>query len=197
VSAAEAGAELREQSRLDSLAGLGGTTVVLATDGYTHGLVPELDAVVRPTRGQVLTTEALAELLFPCPHYARGGWDYWQQLPDRRLVIGGRRDAALEREYTGVEETTDEVQASIEELVEELLGERPAVTHRWAGLFGTSPDGLPLVGELPGRPGVWAAAGYSGHGNVLGLACGDLVARAILGETPPELALFEPARLLG
>jgi hypothetical protein len=31
---------------------------------------------------------------------------------------------------------------------------------------------------------------------VLGLACGDLLARAILGESPPELELFEPARLV-
>jgi hypothetical protein len=30
---------------------------------------------------------------------------------------------------------------------------------------------------------------------VLGLACGDLVARAILGEQPPELDLFAPTRL--
>ena len=35
--------------------------------------------------------------LFPGPHYARHGYDYWQQLRDGRLVVGGRRDAALER----------------------------------------------------------------------------------------------------
>jgi hypothetical protein len=32
---------------------------------------------------------------------------------------------------------------------------------------------------------------------VLGLACGELVAGAILGVPAPELALFDPARLLG
>jgi hypothetical protein len=35
-----------------------------------------------------------------------------------------------------------------------------------------------------------------GHGNVLGLACGELVAGAILDRPAPELKLFEPARLL-
>jgi glycine/D-amino acid oxidase-like deaminating enzyme len=54
---------------------------------------------------------------------------------------------------------------------------------------------VPLVGRVPGRDDVWIAGGYSGHGNALGLACGDLVARAILGEQPPELAIFDPARL--
>jgi hypothetical protein len=31
---------------------------------------------------------------------------------------------------------------------------------------------------------------------VLGFACGDLVARTILGERPRELELFDPARLV-
>jgi glycine/D-amino acid oxidase-like deaminating enzyme len=50
---------------------------------------------------------------------------------------------------------------------------------------------------LPGREHVWVAAGYSGHGNVMGLACGELVAGAILGAPVPELELFDPSRLLG
>ncbi len=41
------------------------------------------------------------------------------------------------------------------------------------------------------------AGGYPGHGNVLGFACGRLVARAITGDRDPLLDLFEPARLLG
>ena len=49
---------------------------------------------------------------------------------------------------------------------------------------------------MPGRDGVWIAGGYSGHGNVLGLACGELVARALLGDPDPLLDLFAPARLL-
>jgi gamma-glutamylputrescine oxidase len=192
--AAEAGAELLEHSRVESLADLGDAHVVVATDGYTGGLIPFLDSAVRPTRGQVLTTAPLREQLFRCPHYSRDGYDYWQQLPDRRLVIGGRRDSSLETEYTALEETTSSVQERIEELASELVGELPAITHRWAGRFGMSPDGRPLVGRVPGHDRVWAAAGYSGHGNVMGLACGALVADAILGRSAPELELFDPAR---
>jgi glycine/D-amino acid oxidase-like deaminating enzyme len=59
-----------------------------------------------------------------------------------------------------------------------------------------SPDDLPLAGEVPGRGGVWVSRGYSGHGNVLGLACGELVAKAVLGRREPELELFDPARLV-
>jgi glycine/D-amino acid oxidase-like deaminating enzyme len=71
------------------------------------------------------------------------------------------------------------------------------VTHRWAGIFGLVLDFLPAVGRVPGQEGAWVAGGYSGHGNVLGFLCGGLVAQALLGRpAPPELAFFDPARLL-
>ncbi len=167
---------------------------MLATDGYGRGLVPELDERIWPARGQVLATEPLAERLFAIPHYARGGFDYWQQLPDGRLVAGGFRDFSIMSELTDVEETTAVIQDALDEFVVELLGYAPRVTHRWAGIFGLTQDFLPLVGPVPGHDGVWVAAGYSGHGNVLGYLCGGLVASAILGRDDPLLELLDPAR---
>jgi glycine/D-amino acid oxidase-like deaminating enzyme len=80
--------------------------------------------------------------------------------------------------------------------VAELVGRPVAVEHRWAGIFGLVMDFLPVVGRVPGEERVWVAGGYSGHGNVLGLLCGELVAQAMLGREAPELTLFDPARLL-
>jgi gamma-glutamylputrescine oxidase len=194
--AAEAGAEIREHTRVSALDELDAEHVVIASDGYPSGLLREVDDLVQPTRGQVVTTEPLPELLYTRPHYARHGFDYWQQLPDGRLVAGGRRDRTLEAEFTAEETTTAPVQAALEQLVQELVGRPPAITHRWAGIYGMSPDHLPLVGAVPGRLGVWVARGYSGHGNVLGLASGELIAGAISGQREPELELFDPARLL-
>ena len=194
--AAAAGVEVREHSRVDSMGDVEASHVVIATDGYSQGLLPELETAVQPTRGQVVVTEPLGERRFPCPHYARHGFDYWQQLPDGRLVVGGRRDTTLEAENTAIEAATEVIQAQIDQLVVELVGRLPRITHRWAGLFGTTADRLPLVGAVPGRDGVWVAAGYSGHGNVMGLACGELVAQAVLDRPAPELRLFDPARLL-
>jgi gamma-glutamylputrescine oxidase len=197
ASAAAAGAEIVEGRPVErgELGELGAAAVVVAADGLSASLLPELDRVVVPRRGQMLVTEPLAALVFEQPHYAREGYDYWQQLSDGRLVVGGKRDASFATEESAVEETTELIQRELEGLVVELLGELPAITHRWAGVWGESPDRLPLVGRVPGRTNVWIAGGYSGHGNVLGLACGDLLARAILGESPPELELFDPARL--
>lgn len=195
--AVEAGAELREGHRIESRDRLEAEHVVLATDGYTNGLVPELDLAVRAVRGQVVATVPLESRLFDRPHYARHGYDYWQQLPNGRLIIGGWRDTDLEAELTAVEATTPAIQDKIEDFLRELLGTVPGISHRWAGIFGTTEDRLPLAGRWPRQPGLWVACGYSGHGNVLGLACGELVAQAILGQATPELRPFDPARLAG
>jgi glycine/D-amino acid oxidase-like deaminating enzyme len=194
--AAEAGVEIREQTRVVTLAETGAETVVMATDGYPSGLLGELEGLVVPTRGQVIATEPLAERCFEIPHYGRHGFDYWHQAEDGRLVAGGFRDVSLQEEFTAEEVTTPTVQAALEEFVASLAGRPLRVDYRWAGIFGLVFDFLPVVGRVPGVEGAWIAGGYSGHGNVLGFACGRLVARAILGDRDPLLELFEPARLL-
>jgi gamma-glutamylputrescine oxidase len=198
AAATAAGAEFREHDRVEDLDALDADRVLVATDGYGHGLVPELADLIWPTRGQVVASEPLPRVLYDRPHYARQGFDYWQQLPDGRILLGGFRDTSILDELTDVEETTPAIQASLESFLHELVGEEVAVTHRWAGIFGLTQDMLPLVGAVPGRAGrVWVAGGYSGHGNVLGFACGQLAADAMLGRDSPQLELLTPERFEG
>ena len=194
--AAEAGVEIRERTRVRAIGETRADTVVVATDGYPSGLLGELEGLVVPTRGQVIATEPLAERRFQVPHYGRHGFDYWHQAEDGRLVAGGFRDVSLQDEFTAEEVTTPAVQGALEAFVASLVGRPLRVDYRWAGIFGLVFDFLPVVGPAPGVEGAWIAGGYSGHGNVLGFACGRLVARAVLGDRDPLLELFEPARLL-
>jgi gamma-glutamylputrescine oxidase len=194
--AADAGVAFEEHHRVASLDELEAEQVVIATDGSGRGLVPELDEALWPARGQVIATEPLPDRLFDCPHYARQGFDYWQQLPDGRVVLGGFRDFSILTEMTDEETTTEPIQEALDAFLAELLGYSPEVTHRWAGIFGLTQDLLPFVGRVPGHDGVWVAAGYSGHGNVFGVLCGELVAAAMLGGTDSLLELFAPARLV-
>jgi glycine/D-amino acid oxidase-like deaminating enzyme len=189
--AAARGASFYEERPVMDLAELPAEHVVVATDGYTQGLVPTLDAAIAPARGQVVATEPLRERLFDMPHYARDGYDYWQQLADGRIVLGGWRDVALEAETTLEEAVTPAIQDRIEEFLPLLVGRMPRITHRWAGIFGVTESRLPFVGPVVGDERVWVSAGYSGHGNVLGFACGTLIGRALAGEDVPELLLFD------
>lgn len=194
--AVEAGVEIVEHHRVGSLDELEAERVVVATDGYPSGLLGPLEGAIIPTRGQMIATEPIEERLFELPHYGRHGFDYWHQTPDGRILAGGFRDAALDSEFTDEELTTPLIQAALESFVAELVGRPLRVEQRWAGIFGLVLDFLPVVGPLPGSDRVWIAGGYSGHGNVLGFLCGELVATAIAGEPHPLLARFDPARLL-
>src|SRR5437764_13819648 len=136
-----------------------------------------------PPHSLVVQPEPLSEHLFAYPHYAHHGFDYWQQLADRRIVLGGFRDFSILSEMTDEEVTTQVIQDALDGFLVELLGELPRVDYRWAGIFGLTQDLLPLVGRVPDHDGVWVAAGYSGHGNVLGFMCGRLVAASIRGES--------------
>jgi glycine/D-amino acid oxidase-like deaminating enzyme len=194
--AAEAGVEIHEHTRVEDVSETRADVVVVATDGYPSGLLGDIEGLVVPTRGQVITTEPLEEMLFPIPHYGRHGFDYWHQAADGRLVVGGFRDVSLDSEFTSEDEITEVVQAALEHFVETHVGRPLRIDYRWAGIFGMVFDFLPVVGRVPGHDDLWVAGGYSGHGNVLGFACGRLAARAVLGERDALLDLFEPARLL-
>ena len=202
AQAAGRGVEIREGSRVAALDELEAERVLVATDGYPSGLLGPLEGLIVPTRGQMLVTEPVPERLFDCPHYGRHGFDYWQQLDDGRITAGGFRDFALDSEFTDSEETTEAIQQALEGFVARVAGRPLRVEQRWAGIFGLVLDFLPVVGPLPGDGRAWIAGGYSGHGNVLGFACGDLAARALLERGLDEadtalLAAFTPERLLG
>jgi glycine/D-amino acid oxidase-like deaminating enzyme len=68
------------------------------------------------------------------------------------------------------------------------------LVRSWAGLEGSTPDLLPLVGRLPGHDNVFITACARG-GFTLGPVLGRLLAELIvLGETSMPIATFAPGR---
>jgi D-amino-acid dehydrogenase len=71
----------------------------------------------------------------------------------------------------------------------------PADPHDWAGMRSLSPDGLPLIGALPGHPGLHVATAHATLGITLAPATGELMAGLLLdGIRDPLLEAFDPAR---
>jgi glycine/D-amino acid oxidase-like deaminating enzyme len=159
--------------------------VIVAVDGRLERVVPELEGIVRTARLQMLATAPTDEVNLPGPISARYGYDYWQQLPDGTIALGGGRDQAIEEEWTTDREPTEPIQRYLERILRGMIGVRAPVTHRWGANVSYSTTGLPVIAET--RPGVWAIGGYSGTGNVMGALCGRAVARLACGE-PSEFA---------
>jgi D-amino-acid dehydrogenase len=65
----------------------------------------------------------------------------------------------------------------------------------WAGLRPATPDGLPLIGALPGLDNIYLATGHGMLGVTLAPATANLLAPLVLeGRAARELAPFDPAR---
>jgi D-amino-acid dehydrogenase len=67
----------------------------------------------------------------------------------------------------------------------------------WAGLRPATPDGLPLIGALPGLDDIYLATGHGMLGVTLAPATAELLAPLVLeARAAPELTPFDPARRL-
>ena len=167
-------------------------TLIVAVDGKLEKIFPELAPRVRTARLQMLATAPAPEVSFPRPVYWRYGYEYWQQLPDRSIALGGFRDHALEEEWTQDDEPTELMQGLIEKFLREHLKVRAAVTHRWAASVAYTTDGLPVLEQV--RDNVWAVGGYSGTGNIVGALCARAAARLACGAQSEWAELLAKAR---
>ena len=196
--AIQAGAQLFEDSSVTSLSGQEVCThkarvfckkVIVAIDGKLEMLLPELTGRVRTARLQMLATEPTTEIYLPRPVYARWGYEYWQQLPNGSISLGGFRDAALEQEWTSSNQPSEPIQSLLEQFMREKIGVREAsITHRWAASVSYSSSTLPVLQEV--RENLWAIGAYNGTGNVVGALLGRIVAELAVKGSSENAALF-------
>jgi len=138
--------------------------VILATNGYSGLLFDYFKDKVVPTRGQIIATSPVEQFLEPC--YCGFVLDYFRQLIDGTVLIGGFRNADVEKEVG----YSDEINPIINQKLEEFLHahfpllREVDVSYRWSGVMGFSRDSYPLVGSLPQESRIYFAVGFTGHG---------------------------------
>lgn len=152
--------------------------ILVAVDGNLERVFPQLNTKVRTTRLQMVATAPDDKLILTRPVYYRYGYDYWQQRPDKSIVIGGSRDRHAASEWGHVGNPTAQVQESIEQTLRTVVGSHAPVTHRWGACVGYRLDDVrPIVTSV--MPDVWACGAYNGTGNLVGAICARHVARAM------------------
>lgn len=155
--------------------------VIVCVDGRLETLVPTTAGAVRTARLQMLATAPAPEVSYPRAVYKRYGFDYWQQLPDGCVVLGGGRDTTPETEWTSDATPTAPIQGYLTRTLREDLRVRAEVTHRWAASVSYTETGLPL---FQAHDGLTVLGGYSGTGNVVGAILGRAAAqRALRGRS--------------
>jgi glycine/D-amino acid oxidase-like deaminating enzyme len=69
------------------------------------------------------------------------------------------------------------------------------IVESWAGMVETSPDVVPMIGEVGDFSGFYLATGFSGHGFGIGPGAGKALAAMLTGaDNPVDLSPFRPGR---
>ena len=219
AAAAAAGALIVEGARVLRIAGGAGSFEVDLHDGRsvrsaivvhcTSALARELDTTgllartVFAFRGQVLATDPLpAAVAVQFPAYAMSSnfcYEYFR-MSRGRFVIGGKRWSVPGEELGILDDSTHHPQvtqnllAYVHEHFPVLRG--TAFPHVWTGIMAGTPDGLPIVGALPGRSGEFALLAFNGYGLSFAFLAGRCLAEMIVdGQSRhPSIALFAPRR---
>jgi glycine oxidase len=166
-------------------------TVLLAGGPWTMAIAKRLGATVpvRPVRGQMLSLEGPKA---PLRHMVWGGHAYLVPREDGQTYVG-----ATVEEVGYRKRTTSSGLASLRDGASDLIPAlRKAKERRsWAGLRPGSPDGMPIMGRLPGWDNVWVSTGHFRNGILLAPISGLLMAKSIAaGKPEAQLVTFEPSR---
>jgi glycine/D-amino acid oxidase-like deaminating enzyme len=163
---------------------------VIAAGWRSAGLDASLHGRLTPVRDQFLRTAPVSRHL-PLGR-AGQGWTAWQQDAAGCLVVSGCRWASAHLE---VGESDPVVVPKIQERLEAFLRDRlqidAPVQDRWARVFASTPDGLPLVGPLPGDSRRIVCAGFGSSPVAWSVAAARAVADGILegtGRVPDSVA---------
>lgn len=137
--------------------------VLVATNGYTGMLVPELKPRIFPVGSYVIVTEPLSPVLqqklspkervfYDSKYFL----NYFRLTPDGRMLFGGRNNLS-----TGLD-LVDSARRLRKRMLEVFPDLRNvSLTHSWTGRLGLTFDLMPHIGRIDG---IHYALGYGGHG---------------------------------
>jgi glycine/D-amino acid oxidase-like deaminating enzyme len=215
AAAVRHGATVRTRSRVVGLARIGGgwrvavrdaepvqADVVVVAAGLWTGEVTAMADAVLPIVPRALTMMATARTEPAIEHLVQhaGARLSLKQTGDGNVLVGGGWPARL-RQREGVVDVEERPSlryesvtgsAAVAAKVVPALRGLPVI-RVWTGLVGVTPDQVPLLGQLHGRPGLYVATG--GAGFTLGPTLGRLLGELILTGRPSlPLDLYDPVR---
>ncbi len=189
IAAGNAGALLRSPPLAEPATGsVAADIVILAGNGYLDGVDAETEARVMPIDNYIVATapigagqasgiipggEAISDTRFVVY--------YFRPSPDGRLIFGGGE--------TYSRRPPPDIAAFVRPHLARIypkLADAP-IDYAWGGRLAITLHRVPFIRRV--RPGVYAAAGYSGQGVALAPFAGKVLADAIRGD-PARLDRF-------
>ena len=165
--------------------------VIIATNGYTGDVTPDLKRRVVPVGSYIIATEELppdlAQSLSPRNRSfadTRRVLTYYRLSPDgKRMIFGGRAKFG----FSDPTETAPLLHRFMTDRFPELRGVK--ISHAWTGNVAFTLDELPHMGKLKG---LHFALGCNGSGIAMMSYLGRETARKVLGQSNRQIAFDQP-----
>ncbi len=114
---------------------------------------------------------------------------YARATADNRIITGGR-----DEDFFSPAKRDELITKKSRLLVKDFQKRVPGMPFRaefsWAGVFGSTKDGLPYIGAYAGLPNCLFALGFGGNGITFSLIAAKIVTDLIKGKTNRDAALF-------
>ncbi|KAK0304246.1 hypothetical protein LTS16_008274 [Friedmanniomyces endolithicus] len=187
--------------------------LVLATNGYTAHLVPQMQGLIVPLHGQVVAQRpglSMPQTGLPDTYsfIHETGYEYMITRPpltpdEGTIVIGGGLWQLPNSGASRYGETDDTVLEPtitkyLRDSTPDFFGSNWGPDHasgrirkEWSGIMGASADGLPYVGAMPDMPGLWISAAFNGHGMVWCLKAAEALVEMVMGDEGEQTAVDE------
>lgn len=137
-----------------------------------------LELPVEPVKGQIVLLHDIPGCI---RHIIKHDDAYMVPRLDGHILIG----ASMERVGFRPGNTEEVVQGLLEaawRIAPRLRHSR--IVRQWMGFRPGSPDGLPYLGPVADRPGLWVATGHYRNGVALAPGTAEIISRWMLGEAP-------------
>ena len=159
--------------------------VVVAANVWAPKLLTDLGVQlpIKPTRKQVCLFKLTDETKSPRIIMDDFQNDLYIKPEGDHTLVGEIETPGLECDPDNFSESLDS--ETIPKLAQKLVQRLPAMNAAvskggYAGPYDVSPDGHPILDELPGFDGLYCAVGFSGHGFRFSPATGRLMAELVL-----------------
>lgn len=114
---------------------------------------------------------------------------YARQTEDGRAMIGGQ-DTPNARDYLDQALVRQQTGRLVERFHHLFPVTRFQSAYEWAGTFANTSDGLPVLGQPPGREREYFVLAYGGNGTTFSVVAGRLIVDLIVGRPNPDAAAF-------
>ena len=151
--------------------------LMICTNAFGNEIAPQLN--ITPARGQVIVTSEIPNLKLSGTFHFDEGFYYWRNL-DRRILIGGARNADFEAERTTDIAGSELIKNKLIEFLKLHIDPTYEYTieNHWSGIMGFTENKKPLLTQLDDH--VYAVLACNGMGVALTPIMGEKAADMLL-----------------